>query len=186
MHADARRFYRRESACIGGFCLVGMRSLAAGPGGSTAPRRQSAGIEYATRALYHEGMSIRLRRWNDPGSPSDGYRVLVCRYRPRALPKTRETWDEWIADAGPSRELHADYYGKHGPPIGMAEYKRRYLAEMRSRPEVVEKLAALAARETISLLCSSRCEDPALCHRTLLKALVEDEINRANRASSRL
>jgi uncharacterized protein YeaO (DUF488 family) len=123
-------------------------------------------------------MSIRLKRWNDPRSPSDGYRVLVCRYRPRALPKSRETWDTWIADAGPSRELHADYYGKHGPPIGMAEYKRRYLAEMRSRPEVVERLAALAARGTISLLCSSRCKDPALCHRTLLKALVEDELKR--------
>jgi uncharacterized protein YeaO (DUF488 family) len=123
-------------------------------------------------------MSIRLKRWNDPRSPSDGYRVLVCRYRPRALPKSRETWDMWIADAGPSRELHADYYGKHGPPIGMAEYKRRYLAEMGSRPDVVEKLAALAAQGTISLLCSSRCEDPALCHRTLLKALVEDELKR--------
>ena len=49
---------------------------------------------------------------------------------------------------------------------------------MRSRPEVVEKLAALAARGTISLLCSSRCEDPALCHRTLLKALVEDALKR--------
>src|SRR6266498_1773310 len=107
-----------------------------------------------TRALYHGVMSIRLKRWNDPRSPSDGYRVLICRYRPRALPKSRETWDEWIADAGPSRDLHADYYGKHGPPIGMVEYKRRYLAEMRSRPEVVEKLASLAACGPISLLCS--------------------------------
>src|SRR5438876_12446779 len=98
-------------------------------------------------------MSIRLKRWNDPRSPSDGYRVLVCRYRPRALPKSRETWDMSIADAGRSRELHADYYGKHGPPMGRAEYKRRYLAEMRSRPGVVVRVAAVADRGLIPPFC---------------------------------
>ena len=123
-------------------------------------------------------MPIKTKRWDDPREPDDGFRLLICRYRPRALKKELETWDKWEKDLGPSKDLHADFYGKHGPPIGMAEYKRRYLAEMRSRPEVVERLAALAARGTISLLCSSRCEDPALCHRTLLKALVEDELKR--------
>jgi len=30
----------------------------------------------------------------------------------------------------PTRQLHADFYGKHGPPIDWKEYRRRYLKEM--------------------------------------------------------
>jgi hypothetical protein len=33
----------------------------------------------------------------------------------------------------------------------------------------------LAAGESMTLLCSSACVDPARCHRTLLKALLERE-----------
>ena len=119
-------------------------------------------------------MDIRLKRWDEPRSHGDGYRVLICRYRPRALPKAKETWDEWIPDAGPSRELHADFYGKDGPPIGWQEYVRRYRAELAARPEILRRIAALAGRHgTITLLCSSRCVDEAHCHRTLLKELLE-------------
>lgn len=117
-------------------------------------------------------MGITTKRWNDPRSASDGRRVLVSRYRPRALPKKDETWDEWLSDAGPSRELHADFYGKHGPPIGWGEYKKRYLAELKRRPEVLARLRQLAAEGPLCLLCSSACVDPSRCHRTLLTKLV--------------
>src|SRR3712207_7650338 len=60
-------------------------------------------------------------------------RLLICRYRPRGLPKNKETWDGWCTELAPSRELHAAFYGKHGPPIGWEEYRRRYLEEMRDR-----------------------------------------------------
>ena len=32
-------------------------------------------------------MPIRTRRWCDPAEPDDGLRILICRYRPRALKK---------------------------------------------------------------------------------------------------
>lgn len=119
-------------------------------------------------------MPIRTRRWNDPGSPGDGLRVLICRYRPRALPKAKETWDVWHPDLGPSRALHADFYGKHGPPIGWAEYRTRYLAEMKGQAEAIRELAdRVKGGETVSLLCSSACTDEAHCHRTLLRGLIE-------------
>ncbi|HVE85147.1 MAG TPA: DUF488 family protein [Myxococcales bacterium] len=119
-------------------------------------------------------MPIRTRRWNDPARPGDGLKVLVCRYRPRALPKAKETWDEWRKELGPSAELHADYYGKHGPPIGWPEYRRRYLAEMKARQAEIRALAEkVAGGETVTLLCSSACTDEARCHRTLLKGLIE-------------
>ncbi|MFO0981244.1 MAG: DUF488 family protein [Planctomycetota bacterium] len=120
-------------------------------------------------------MTIKTKRWNDPIEPDDGFRLLVCRYRPRALPKADETWDEWWKDLGPSVALHADFYGKHGPPITYSEYRRRYLREMLRQHE---KIAALARRamkgETITLLCSSACADASRCHRSLLKQLIDD------------
>jgi uncharacterized protein YeaO (DUF488 family) len=122
-------------------------------------------------------MPIKTKRWNDPSEPDDGWRVLICRYRPRALPKKDETWDTWYADLGPSRELHADFYGKNGPAIGWEEYRQRYLDEMQTQQEAIAGLAELAAEgKTITLLCSSACEDASHCHRTLLRELIEAQM----------
>ena len=119
-------------------------------------------------------MPIRTRRWNDPALPDDGLRVLVCRYRPRALPKAKETWDVWRKELGPSVELHADYYGKHGPPIDWPTYRRRYLAEMKRQAAAIREVAGRVKRgETVTLLCSSACTDESHCHRTLLRGLIE-------------
>jgi len=120
-------------------------------------------------------MAISTRRWNDPPVRGEGVRILVCRYRPRGLRKEDETWDVWVPDLGPSRELHAAFYGKAGAPIGWEEYRKRYLEEMRGRPERIETLVERLERgERIALLCSSACLDEAHCHRTLLRSLVEE------------
>jgi uncharacterized protein YeaO (DUF488 family) len=117
---------------------------------------------------------ITTRRWNDPPVRGEGIRILVTRYRPRGVRKEDETWDVWIPDLGPSRELHAAFYGKNGPPIGWTEYRRRYLAEMKDREDRIEDLARSVAKgDAIALLCSNACVDPERCHRTLLKDLVE-------------
>ncbi len=121
-------------------------------------------------------MPIRTKRWNDPAGDDDGFRLLICRYRPRALKKEDETWEAWWFFLGPSRKLHADFYGKNGPPIGMDEYRERYLQEMQEQTEHIIKLAhRSAAGETITLLCSSACIDENHCHRSLLKQLIEAE-----------
>lgn len=122
-------------------------------------------------------MTIKTKRWNDPREDDDGFRLLICRYRPRALPKAKETWDAWWKDLGPSRALHADFYGKHGPPIGLEEYVTRYLDEMKAQTERIAQLAQrVASGETITLLCSSACTDPGHCHRTLLRKLIEEQM----------
>jgi uncharacterized protein YeaO (DUF488 family) len=119
-------------------------------------------------------MPVRTKRWNDPTEPDDGFRLLICRYRPRGVRKEDETWDAWYPELGPSRELHADFYGKKGPPIRWPEYRRRYLHEMKNQQERISDLARrVAAGEKITLLCSSACTDHHHCHRTLLKALIE-------------
>lgn len=120
-------------------------------------------------------MALRTKRWCDPVEPDDGTRILVCRYRPRALPKKDETWDEWCMDLGPSRELHAELYGKHGPPLEWEEFRRRYQEEMQAQADRIRELARRArGGETLTLLCSSACTDPARCHRTLLAGLIEE------------
>ena len=122
-------------------------------------------------------MSIKTKRWNGPKKRSDGWRILICRYRPRALPKEDETWDKWYPELGPSKELHAAFYGKSGEPISWEEYRRLYLEEMKEREEMIEGLADLVAEgKTITLLCSSACTKPSRCHRTLLKQLIEERV----------
>jgi uncharacterized protein YeaO (DUF488 family) len=121
--------------------------------------------------------AIRTRRWNDPPEPGDGLRLLVTRYRPRGVAKRDETWDEWWPDLGPSRKLHAAYWGKGGgEPIGWETYRQRYLEEM-TAPGSRFRMRALANRvaagETVTLLCSSACADEGRCHRSVLAALVE-------------
>jgi uncharacterized protein YeaO (DUF488 family) len=116
---------------------------------------------------------IRTKRWNDPSERDDGFRLLVCRYRPRGVRKDAETWDEWWPHLGPSRELHAAIYGKHEAPIAWRQFERRYLAEMRAQGDVISSLASrVAGGERITLLCSSACLDPSHCHRTVLAKLV--------------
>jgi uncharacterized protein YeaO (DUF488 family) len=123
-------------------------------------------------------MPIRTRRWNDVEETGDGTRILICRYRPRGVSKAEETWDEWMPDLGPSRELHAAVYGKGTVGLDWMSYRRRYLTEMRQQAEAIEKLAKrVAGGETITLLCSSACERESRCHRSLLKELIEKKVN---------
>ena len=131
-------------------------------------------------------MPIKTKRWNDPHEADDGFRLLICRYRPRALPKKDETWDAWCKDLGPSVELHADFYGKHGPPITWEIYRRRYLEEIQVQTEMIDELAQLVAEgKTITLLCSSACLDPGHCHRTLLKDLIEQRLTEISTQTAR-
>jgi uncharacterized protein YeaO (DUF488 family) len=124
-------------------------------------------------------MPIKTKRWNDPIEPDDGFRLLICRYRPRGVRKADETWKTWCPELGPSRKLHADFYGKHGPPIGWAEYRKQYLKEMQTQHELIDELALLHNEgKTITLLCSSACEDATHCHRTLLRQLIEEAAER--------
>ncbi len=107
---------------------------------------------------------IQTKRWDEPWDrEADGMRVLICRYRPRALPKKKESWHLWWSQLGPSKELHAAFYGKTGESISIEEYTRRYLEEMQKKEaqDCIDILAEEAVKgKTITLLCSSACTDP--------------------------
>jgi uncharacterized protein YeaO (DUF488 family) len=119
---------------------------------------------------------IKTKRWNDPREADDGFRVLICRYRPRGVKKDAETWDAWCPALAPSVALHAAAYGKDGaPPIAWSDYERRFRDEMASQGYWLSGFAENVKRgETITLLCSSACTDEARCHRTIVRALIEE------------
>lgn len=120
---------------------------------------------------------VRTKRWNDPVAKDDGTRLLVTRYRPRALKKHRENWDEWLKQLAPSVALHAAAYGKDAPAIPFDEYRERYFAEMRGVSGVITALAErVRGGESLTLLCSTACTDPQRCHRTLLRSLVYEAL----------
>ena len=122
-------------------------------------------------------MAIRTRRWNDPKEEGDGFRILVTRYRPRGLSKAGETWDQWMPELGPSKELHAAVYGKIGSGISWDAYFAKYRAEMRAQREMIARLAErVSGGETLTLLCSSQCDRESRCHRSALKDLIEKAI----------
>lgn len=118
--------------------------------------------------------TIKTKRWDDPRESDDGFRLLVCRYRPRGLRKEDETWDAWDPDLGPSTDLHAAAYGKGVLKVPWGTYRPRYLLEMRKQKGRIEALAdRVRGGETITLLCSSSCDREARCHRSILKELIE-------------
>jgi uncharacterized protein YeaO (DUF488 family) len=119
-------------------------------------------------------MPVRTKRWDEPKEPDDGFRVLVTRYRPRGLPKSEETWDVWMPNLGPSKELLAAFQGKGRQKLPWSSYRTTYLTEMRTHREAIDALAdRVSSGETITLLCSSSCLDERRCHRSLLRDLIE-------------
>ncbi|HZL16589.1 MAG TPA: DUF488 family protein [Polyangia bacterium] len=120
-------------------------------------------------------MPLQTKRWNDPVGADDGFRLLICRLRPRGVAKQSQPWNDWWPDLGPSRALLDQFHGKHGPAISWKTYAERYLDEMRGPAQLwrIRDLARrFAGQATLTLLCSSACIDPARCHRTLLARLV--------------
>ena len=116
------------------------------------------------------GLRIRTKSVYSPADPSDGKRILTTQYWPRGIPRTAV--DEYVRALGPSRELlHAFKRGE----IDWPTYEARYLREMeaeRAKGEV-GRLARIARQERITVLCV--CRDEAVCHRRLLRDLIEKE-----------
>ena len=135
-------------------------------------------LRYARYRFLSRTMPIKTKRWNDPRGPHDGFRLLICRLRPRGVAKAAEPWDAWWPELGPSRSLLDDFHGKGASKTRLSwdAYLPRYLDEM-SQPGAVWRIRALAERvkagETVTLLCSSACTDPERCHRTVLAELLE-------------
>jgi uncharacterized protein YeaO (DUF488 family) len=108
----------------------------------------------------------------DKPFPNDGKRILVMTLWPRGVRK--ESIDLWIKGVGTNRELIKEW--KAGK-VTRAEYEKRYYHDMQgeAQQKLVKEIAGYAREGPITLLCS--CKDPNSCHRSLLKKLVEAELD---------
>jgi len=98
-------------------------------------------------------VDVRLKRAYDPSSPSDGYRVLVDRLWPRGVSKEEAALDEWEKVLPPSAELR-EWFG-HEPSL-FAEFRRRYIDELRAQRPRLAELRRRATHGTLTLVYSAR------------------------------
>lgn len=101
-------------------------------------------------------MDIRLKRAYDEPSPDDGYRVLVDRLWPRGISKDEARLDEWLRGAAPSDDLRRWF---HGHRSEWADFRRRYLAELKAHRDELRSLAELAGGRRVTLVYSSKDEE---------------------------
>lgn len=102
------------------------------------------------------GHDIRIKRVYEPPETGDGVRVLIDRLWPRGLSHERAQVDHWLKDLAPSSELRT-WFGHD--PAKFAEFRRRYLAELKDSSEAQEALAqirSLAAKGSITLVYGAR------------------------------
>jgi len=103
-------------------------------------------------------MAIRIKRVYEEPAPGDGYRVLVDRLWPRGLTKARAALHRWDKDVAPSAQLRERF---HANPEDWGEFRRAYLAELRTNEAATAALLG-AARDhggkSITLLFAARDE----------------------------
>ena len=96
---------------------------------------------------------VNLKRAYEPASSRDGTRILVDRLWPRGVKKAKARIDLWLKDVAPSAALR-QWFGHD--PARWSEFRRRYRAELKRRPEAFAQLRALARQGRITLVFGAR------------------------------
>jgi uncharacterized protein YeaO (DUF488 family) len=97
-------------------------------------------------------VDVRLKRAYEPASAEDGYRVLVDRLWPRGVSRKRAELDEWEKELAPSSKLR-EWFGHE--PGRFAEFRRRYIDELRANRARLKELRRRARIGTLTLVYSA-------------------------------
>lgn len=122
-------------------------------------------------------MAIRVVRLGSPRVRGEGLRLGTVRRPPRGVPKTeyasRDYYDVWLPDLAPSETL-VKVGLRAADERAWNTFAKRYRAEMK-RPEAARLLALLAAlSHQTDLSVGCYCADESRCHRSVLKALLQE------------
>ncbi len=122
-------------------------------------------------------MAIRIVQLGEPRAPGEGLRLGTVRRPPRGVPKTqfasRDFYDLWLPELAPSEDL-VKVALRAREERGWQAFVKRYRSEMK-RPtaaRLLSLLAGLSHQTALSVGCY--CADEARCHRSVLKALLEE------------
>jgi len=97
--------------------------------------------------------SISIKRIYEKPVPADGMRILVDRLWPRGVSKDAAALDLWCKEIAPRPELPAWFDHRENR---FAEFKKRYLLELRSNPVVPELVSGIGKRKATLLYGSRR------------------------------
>ncbi len=122
-------------------------------------------------------MAIRVVRLGSPRTPGEGLRLGTVRRPPRGVPKaehaSRDFYDVWLPDLAPSESLVKEAL-QASDERAWRRFVTRYRAEMK-RPEAAHLLALLAAlSHQTDFAVGCYCADESHCHRSVLKALLQE------------
>lgn len=101
-------------------------------------------------------MSVVVKRIYEPAAPRDGYRILVDRLWPRGIKKEDAAIDTWLKEVAPSTELRKWFHGGEG---SFADFKKKYLAELKENPALKELIALVKANKKVTLLFGAKDEE---------------------------
>jgi uncharacterized protein YeaO (DUF488 family) len=99
---------------------------------------------------------LKIKRVYDAPDPADGVRVLVDRLWPRGLSKEKADVHHWLKEIAPTNELR-HWFGHD--PEKWPEFRSRYLQELESQRPLLEELAQMAAKGTVTLLYAAHDEE---------------------------
>lgn len=94
-----------------------------------------------------------LKRVYEPGTGTDGTRILVDRLWPRGLSQQAAAVDEWLKDIAPSAELRK-WFGHD--PARWDEFQRRYRAELAGNEAATARLLEFARKGHVTLVYAAR------------------------------
>lgn len=98
---------------------------------------------------------VSIKRVYAEAASTDGIRILVDRLWPRGLTKEKAKVDIWLKDVAPSNDLRKWF--AHDP-AKWAEFRARYMDELKSSGEPLALLRQKAAEGHVTLLFGARDE----------------------------
>lgn len=113
-------------------------------------------------------MEIRTKRIYEAPTADDGLRVLVDRLWPRGIRKADAAVDLWLRELAPSDTLRKWFAHDRAR---WDDFRRDYLAELRSSQSVLAELREAVASGPVTLLFAAR--DAECNNAVALKAFLE-------------
>lgn len=96
---------------------------------------------------------IHLKRAYEEAEAADGARYLVDRLWPRGQTKAALKIDEWLKDVAPGDALRRWF---NHDPQRWNEFRKRYFAELDSKPDTWAALVNAARKGSITLVYSAK------------------------------
>ena len=116
---------------------------------------------------------VRIKRIYERAGPDDGARLLVDRVWPRGVTKEAAALTLWLKEIAPSTASR-QWFGHE--PARFAEFRRRYLDEIKTNAPALERLWPCIEGGRVTLLYAAH--DPAHNNAVVLADYLRDQAGR--------